>query len=364
MEEISRRKFIPYLAAGVGGLMLTCSGKTNEKSENEKDEKNEKQIPNNPKQITNNTSSQIIPILPAALKKGDKIAIIAPAGPLRELTQADDFEKKLTELGFVPVTGENVKSRNGFFTASDERRKAEIEKYFADPEIKAIIGIKGGWGCARLLPVLDYELIKNNPKILMGFSDITTLLNGITLKTGLITFHGPVGTATWYDYSLNYIKSVLMKGEKTVYKSTADYKTLTKGSAEGILFGGNLSVLCGLVGTEYFPDPSGKILFLEDVEEEPFRIDRMLTHLKLAGVFSKVNGIIIGKCRECEAEEPDFSFTVEEVYDDHFTDIPIPVYRGANIGHIRDKFTVPVGIKAKMNADQCMFELLEPAVVI
>jgi muramoyltetrapeptide carboxypeptidase len=290
------------------------------------------------------------------------VAIIAPAGPLRDIKQADEFEKKLIELGFVPVMGENVKSKTGFFSAMDSERKKELEKYFLDPEVKAIIGIKGGWGCARLLPILDYELIKSHPKILMGFSDITALLNGITLKTGLITYHGPVGTATWYEYSLNYIKNVLMKGEKTVFKSTSDFKTLTKGTAEGILFGGNLSVLSGLVGTDYFPDPKGKILFLEDVEEEPFRIDRMLTHMKLAGIFSKLNGIIIGKFRDCEAEEHDFSFTVEEVLDEHFSNFHIPVYRGANIGHIRDKFTVPIGINAKMYDENCMFELTESPV--
>lgn len=356
MEEISRRKFIPYFAAGVGGLMLTCSNKQVPVEDEEKSLPSKKE----PSPITPlSTNGKIIP---AALKKGDKVAVIAPAGPLRDTKQADEFEKKLIELGFVPVMGENVKSRNGFFTASDEKRKAEIEKYFADPEIKAIIGIKGGWGCARLLPILDYDLIQANPKIIMGFSDITSLLNGITLKTGLVTFHGPVGTATWYEYSLNYIQNVLMKGEITQFKSTSDFKTLTKGTAEGELFGGNLSVLSGLVGTEFFPDPQGKILFLEDVEEEPFRIDRMLTHMKLAGIFSKLNGIIIGKYRDCIAEEPDFSFTIEEVFDDHFTNFHIPVYRGANIGHIRDKFTVPIGINAKMDADKCLFELTEAAV--
>jgi len=361
MEEISRRKFIPYFAAGVGGLMLTCTNGMSEQNESDDEQKSiqEKKTKVEP---TNNISNVISPIIPASLKKGDKVGIIAPAGPLRDTKQAEEFEKKLIELGFVPVMGENVKSRNGFFTASDEKRKQELEQFFADTEIKAIIGIKGGWGCARLLPILDYELIKANPKILMGFSDITSLLNGITLKTGLITYHGPVGTATWYEYSLNFIKSVLMKGEKTVFKPTTDFKTLTKGTAEGILFGGNLSVLSGLVGTEYFPDPTGKILFLEDVEEEPFRIDRMLTHMKLAGVFSKLNGIIIGKYRDCVAEEPDFSFTIEEVFDDHFTNFHIPVYRGANIGHIRDKYTVPIGINAKMDADNCMFELTEAAV--
>lgn len=363
MEEISRRKFIPYLAAGVGGMMLTCAGKNGEISETEKLDSNEvePQTPNTKLQ-SNNASNQITPILPAALKTGDKIAVIAPAGPLRDVKAADDFEKILRDMGFDVVMGENVKSKTGFFTASDTNRKKELETFFADDSVKAIIGIKGGWGCARLLPLLDYELIKSNPKILMGFSDITTLLNGITLKTGLVTFHGPVGSATWYDYSVSFIKSVLMKGELTQYPSTVDFKTLTSGTAEGILFGGNLSVLSGVVGTGYFPDSEGKIIFLEDIEEEPFRIDRMLTHLKLAGIFEKVNGVIIGKCRKCEAEEPDFSFTIDEVYADHFSKFHVPVYQGANIGHIRDKFTVPIGIKAKMDADKCSFELLEAAV--
>lgn len=352
-EEISRRKFIPYLAAGVGGLMITCSnGQVDSLDENEN--------------VVSRASTTVTPdiILPPALKKGDKVAIIAPAGPIRELRQADDFERLLKDLGFEVVTGKNVRGKYGYFSATDEERKEELEGFFKDESVKAIFGIKGGWGCARLLPILDYDLIKANPKIVMGFSDITTLLNGITLKTGLITFHGPVGTATWYDYTLGFVKSVLMKGELVNFKSTIDYKTLTGGEAEGVLIGGNLSVLCGLVGTPYFPDPKGKILFLEDVEEEPFRMDRMLTHLKLAGVFDKINGLIIGKCRKCDAEEPDFAFTMDEIYEQHFTDFGKPVYQGANIGHIRDKFTVPIGIRAKMNADKCSFEMMEVAVSV
>lgn len=235
----------------------------------------------------------------------------------------------------------------------------------ADSEVDAVFFARGGWGTARILEHLDFDSIKANPKIIMGFSDITTLLNAITVKTGLITFHGPGGNSTWNSYSVNYIKSLLENAELIKYTNTledSEIVSYSNGVAEGEFFGGNLSVLTSMIGSGYLPNWKGKILFLEDVAEEPYRIDRMLTQLKLNGVFEKVNGVILGSFRKCLAEEPEISYTLEEVFEQHFSNLSIPVYFGAQIGHTRNKFTVPVGVKIKMNADKGEFELLQTAV--
>lgn len=306
-------------------------------------------------------------IKPNRLFANDLIAVCAPAGPLRDTSHADVFKNKLQSLGFRVVLGKNVKTTHGFFTATDQERADELMDFVRNPEVKAIVCMKGGWGCARILDKLDYELIRKNPKVIMGFSDITSLINAITMYSGLVTYHGPSGNSTWNDFSLEYIRKVLVHAEKVIYKkgpSTDDVITThSPGIAEGELFGGNLSVLTAMIGTPYFPDPTGKIMFLEEVKEEPFRIDRMIVQLEQAGIIEKLNGIIIGKFRDCVAEEPDFSFTCEEIYKDHFSGLKIPVYSGAMIGHIVNKFTIPIGVRARMNADKGELELLEPSVV-
>jgi muramoyltetrapeptide carboxypeptidase len=305
-------------------------------------------------------------ILPKRLKRGDKIGICAPAGPIRDISEVNDFVQVLKDLGFKVKIGKNVTGQFGFFSADDKARAEEFMELVEDETLQGIFSIRGGWGCARMIEFLDFDVIQKNQKVIMGFSDMTTLLNAISSKTGLITYHGPSGNSTWNDYSVDYIKRLLLKAEPVIYRNTspldAGITTLSPGKASGALYGGNLSVISSLVGSDYLPDWKGKILFLEDVNEEPYRIDRMLTQLALAGVFSMVNGIILGGFRKCYAEEPDRSFTIEEVFEQHFTQLKIPVYSGAQIGHIRNKYTVPVGLTVHMNADEGTFHLEHPAV--
>lgn len=306
-------------------------------------------------------------ILPKRLKRGDTIGIAAPAGPIHENSEVGKFETVLHSMGFKTQVAEHTYGQYGFLSAPDETRAKEFMELIADESVSGIFFIRGGWGCARLLPLLDFEVIKSNPKVIMGFSDITTLLNAITSKTGIITFHGPSGNSSWNDYSIRYLKDVLINAKPVRYSNTkaVDHSitTYSGGIAEGPLYGGNLSVICGLVGSDYLPDWKGKILFLEDVMEEPYRVDRMLTHLSLAGVFKEVNGIILGNFRKCKAEEPDRSFTLEEVFEHHFASAKIPVFYGAQIGHVRNKFTVPIGIRVTMDADIGTIELAEPSVL-
>lgn len=341
MKEISRRKFLPLFGTAVAGASALSFS------------------------ITNKTSSKQV-ILPPALKKGDLIGVCAPAGGIKSHSEITEFEKVLNELGYKVLFSNHIESNTGYFSGTDQQRAEDFINLIQNDEVKAIFFIRGGWGCARILDYLNFDIIQSNPKIIMGFSDPTSLLNAITVKTGLVTFHGPGGNSTWNDYSMLYINKLLVGGSEILYQNQAEdlpIITYNEGSAEGVLFGGNLSVISGMIGSEFLPDWQGKIVFLEDVGEEPYRIDRMLTQLKLAGAFDQISGLILGSFRNCKAEDPSHSFTLEEVFEQHFSNASFPVYSGAQIGHTRNKFTVPIGVKVEMNANNGTFQMLQAAVV-
>lgn len=315
----------------------------------------------------NRTPYRIMPLMtsPKALVPGDYIGICAPAGALRREAEIPEFTAILKKMGFRVKVGPNCTKKFGYFAGTDEERASDFMQFIQDQEVKAIFFLRGGWGCARILEHLDFGTIRENPKIIMGFSDATTLLNAITVKSSLVTFHGPSGNSSWNDYSINYIRQLLMDGSPVHYKNTAEDEaiiTYAPGISSGYLWGGNLSVITSLIGSEYLPILSPCILFLEDVGEEPYSIDRMLTQLKISGILDRVAGVILGNFRNCEAEEPERSFTLHEVFQQHFGNFRKPVYYGAQIGHTVNKFTIPVGIPAEMNADKGTIKLSIPAV--
>ncbi len=340
MNKISRRSFIPLLGTAVAGASaLSFSGL------------HQREIP--------------LKRYPNALRLGDTIGVCAPAGGMIAADEVSEFKNVLEGLGFNTLFSKNIAQNVGYFSGTDQQRAQDFMDLICNDEVKAIFFLRGGWGCARMLEFLDFESIRQHPKIIIGFSDPTSLLNAITQKTGLITFHGPGGNSTWNAYSVDYIQQLLMKGEMVHYQNReGDLPIITyqTGSVQGELVGGNMSIVCSMIGTEYAPDWEGKILFLEEVAEEPYRIDRMLTQLKLAGVFDKISGLILGTFRKCIAEEPDRSFALEEVFEQHFSTFEKPVFYGAQIGHTKHKFTVPIGAMAEMNAEVGTFKLLEPAV--
>ncbi|MBL4862317.1 MAG: LD-carboxypeptidase [Crocinitomicaceae bacterium] len=344
MRKISRRHFIPLM--GTALLGVSCLSANNNRTSDK--------IDRNSNYFT-----------PPALKRGDTIGICAPAGAIKDPSEIDEFTSIINNLGYKVKVGKNVKLRYGYFSANDQERAEEFMAFIHDSSVQGIFFIRGGWGCARLLPFIDFNAIQMNPKVIMGFSDLTTLINAITTKTGLITFHGPGGNSSWNPYSVDYIQRLLSKKEAVNYKNKPDDApiiTYASGQATGELFGGNLTVLTSMIGSDYLPDWENKILFLEDVKEEPYSIDRMLTQLKLNGVFDKVNAIILGTLRECLAEEPEYSFTLEEVFEQHFSGSTFPVFYGAQFGHVKNKFTIPVGVKATVDADQGTIQLLYRAV--
>lgn len=305
-------------------------------------------------------------IRPKALKKGDTIGVIAPAGYVYDKTSVEEFEKILDKKGFKAVFGNTIHSQYGYFSGSDDFRAREVNSMFENPEIDGIIAMRGGWGCARILDKIDYKMIAKNPKVLMGYSDITALLIGIYVKSRLITFHGLMGYSTWDDFSTSYFDQVVMEGKKVLFKSPeddTDHFTINAGKAKGRLIGGNLTVVSSIVGSDYLPDWSDKILFIEEIGEEPYRVDRMLTQLKLAGILGQLKGIIFGKCRRCEAEFPDRALTLGQVLDENFKEFKIPAFYGASFGHIQRKFTLPIGIEVEMDADTGIVKQLESAVL-
>ena len=313
-------------------------------------------------------------IKPKRLKKGDLVGLINPAGATFHPDRAEIARESLAALGLRTRFGDHLLDRYGYLAGRDEDRAADVNTMFADPEVRAVLALRGGWGCNRLLPLLDYELIRKNPKIVMGMSDITGLLLGIHARTGLVTFHGPTGGSSWSEFTTDHATRVLFDGEAITMRNhvgTADrlvqvenrVLTITSGKARGPLLGGNLTVLTALMGAGYLPDFDGCILFLEDVREEVYRVDRMLTQLKLAGVLDRIAGLVFGRCTDCDPSRSYGSLTLREVLTDHIAPLGIPAWYGSMIGHIKDKFTIPLGVQAEIDADQGTIKLLEPAVV-
>jgi len=310
---------------------------------------------------------------PPRLKPGDTVGLINPAGATFHPDDVVVAREVLTALGLKMKAGEHLLDRRGYLAGSDKDRALDINRMFADAEVTAVLTLRGGWGCNRLLDLLDYGVIAKNPKILMGYSDITSLLLALNAKTGLVTFHGPVGVSSWNKFSTDFVEKLLFNAEVFSMENPREsgdnlarvkdrVLTINGGTARGKLLGGNLSVLTAMVGSEYLPDFKGSILFLEEVGEEIYRVDRMLTQLKLAGILGSISGFVFGKCSDCGPGKGYGSLTLEEVLDDHIKPLGIPAWYGSMIGHIENKFTIPLGVEAEIDAGDGRISLLEPAV--
>ncbi len=310
---------------------------------------------------------------PKRLQAGQMIGLIAPSSNFMENESVNFAEDILKSFGFRVKKGQYVYDRYGYLAGQDKDRAADVNAMFADKEVDAIVCIRGGYGSPRILPYLDYDIIRKNPKVIIGFSDVTALLNAIFVKTGLITFHGPNAGRNFSDYTLSEYKKVLFNPEPTMIAVPPPFEptegraekdnrvtVITPGIARGELIGGNLSLMVKLVGTPYEPSYKGKILFLEDVSEAQYRVDGMLTHLKLAGRLDQLAGIVFGKCTRCRDEGNTLS--LEQVLDDILKPLGIPAVRGLMIGHIKDLSTTPIGVMAELDTSVAGIKLLETAV--
>ncbi len=284
--------------------------------------------------------------LPKRLSPGDTIGIVAPAGPW----DRDSFDRgtcALENLGFKVFVPPALLDAKGYLAGPDRHRAEFINQLFADKRIDGIICARGGYGSLRILSLLDFQAIAENPKVFIGFSDITALLTAIADRSGLATFHGPVVTSL-ADAPPETAHSLL----QAVSSDTAvDIKgfggvTIGAGSASGVVCGGNLATLCHLVGTPFAPDLDNKILFLEDRAEPPYKIDRMLTQMKLAGHLDNLAGIALGSFEACGSIDDIYNIVAEA-----FRDESIPILAGLEVGHVKNNWTLPFGIPATMDAD-------------
>lgn len=314
-------------------------------------------------------------IKPRRLEAGAGVGLISPASATFVQEDLEIVVEAMQALKLVPHLAPHLLDRYGYLAGKDADRAADINQFFADPAIAALVPIQGGWGCSRVLPYLDYQLIRQNPKILVGFSDITALLLGIYAQTGLVTFHGPNGLSSWRTEQVESFRQVLFAGEPVTFMNPSDpddadrlmptknrIRTITPGRATGRLLGGNLSVLSAMIGSAYEPDWRGTILFVEDIGESIYRIDRLLTHLKLAGVLKQLAGFVFGQCIDCSPNAEYGSLTLEEVLTDHIQPLNVPAWSGAYIGHLEIIWTVPLGVEVAIDASIGQIQLLESAV--
>jgi len=300
-----------------------------------------------------------VPVLPARLQPRDLVALVNPASARHTIIPTEIMAEAIEALGLRTQRGANYYARRGYMAGSDEERAADINAAFADPEVRAIWAT-GGWGSARTLPLLDFDLIRRNPKVLVGYSDATALLNAVHSQTGLVTFHGPFPQAR---VTADYQRSLLLDGKDATLRNPQEIsadetvvtqhriRTIRGGTARGRLIGGNLTVLSAIVGSGYLPDFDGAILFLEDVNEAVYRVDRMLTQLRLAGILDKISGFVFGNCTECDPSSSYGSLTLEEAIRDHVEPLGVPAWMGAMFGHIPEQFTLPIGVEASIDAD-------------
>jgi len=304
------------------------------------------------------------------LKLGDTIGLIGPSGTVREAGAVDQAIAYMKELGFHVKVGESAHAKYGYLSGTDEMRARDINAMFADKEVDAIVCTRGGYGTMRMLDLLDYDVIRANPKVFVGFSDITALHIAFFEKCGLVTFHGPMATRWKPEFADGFTQpafmNAVMKAQPLgVLQNHPDYharRTVNPGCAEGLLVGGNLSLIAGTIGTPYEIDTKDRILFIEEIGERTYCVDRMLTQLRLAGKFEDCAGIVFGDFNDCPVEYPEFGLTLEEVIRDVAAPCGKPIFTGLQAGHVSPKLTLPLGTRCRMDADSCTLEVLEAAV--
>lgn len=306
---------------------------------------------------------------PPALKKGDLVAITAPASPTSQWEMRHCL-KALKRQGYKLEIGKTItdrKSRDRYLSAPDEMRAEEFMSFARRDDVRCILCGRGGYGVMRILDLLDYNEIIAHPKPIIGFSDITALLLAIYTKTGIVTFHGPVAATNFNSFTTKHLLDIIA-ADRQFEPVRVDYSTmriLNEGEAAGKLVGGNLSLLVSSLGTPYEIETKDSILFFEDVSEHPYKIDKMLTHLKLAGKFDDANAIAIGYFKGLNSRRPFYpggSFTIKQVLDQIIKPLNKPTVYGMPIGHVSNKLTLPLGISAALNATKNVFTIAEQAV--
>ncbi|TWT06995.1 LD-carboxypeptidase [Planococcus sp. CPCC 101016] len=293
--------------------------------------------------------------MPKRLKKGDTVGVIAPSSPPNQenLQKALPF---LEALGLKIKLGKSLDAAYGYLAGTDEERLADLHAMFEDPEVSGIICAGGGFGAARYADQIDYAMIMENPKVFWGYSDITFLHTAIGEYANLVTFHGPmlasdVGKKEFHERSGRMFGQLFEPFELHYTEEVAPLETLVGGVAQGELVGGNLSLIRSAIGTKFDLDVKGKILLIEDIDEEPYEVDEILNQLRMARKFDEAAGIVIGDFKNAEPKKRKPSLTLDEVFSHYFSDSKIPVVKGFKIGHCEPHFSVPLGALARLDGD-------------
>lgn len=300
--------------------------------------------------------------LPKRLKKGDTVGIVAPSSPpdLKNLKQALPF---LEEMGLKVKMGKSVEAKQGYLAGTDEERLADLHAMFEDPEIAGIICAGGGYGATRITDQIDFAMIKENPKVFWGYSDITFLHTAIGQYAELVTFHGPmlasdVGKEEFHERSGRMFGQLFAPFELHYDEGISTLTPVSRGVAQGELVGGNLGLLRSSIGTKFEIDTKDKILLIEDIEKQPYEIDGMLNQLRMARKFEGLAGVVIGDFKNCEPEDPEKSLNLDQVFDHYFKDLGIPVVKGFKIGHCEPHFSVPLGVMARLDTTEMTLTVL------
>ncbi|ABK62639.1 S66 peptidase family protein [Clostridium novyi] len=299
------------------------------------------------------------------LKPGDTIGLVSPSSPENpdKIKESIAF---LKEQGFKIKEGKHLYDKRGYLAGTDKNRAEDFMNMFLDDEVSMILCVRGGYGAMRILPYLDYEKIKENPKILVGFSDITVLLNSISSNCDFITFHGPMATSNLKDKeTYNSLFTTLMTGTRPydlINPENIDTFCNIPGIAEGKIVGGNLSLIASTMGTPYEIDTKDNILFIEDINEEPYSIDRMLSQLELGGKLKDCSGFIIGQFTKCTLPHYERSLTLEEILEDKILSLGKPTISNFMSGHDYPKLTLPIGARGVINCNNNKLYILEPVV--
>jgi muramoyltetrapeptide carboxypeptidase len=313
-------------------------------------------------------------VRPPRLARGSRIALVAPAGPLLERDDLTRAQALCRALDYEPVLAAHAGGHYGYFSGTDADRLADLNAAFRDPAIDAVWCIRGGYGVTRILDGVDFGALAARPRPVLGYSDITALLAAIVRRAGIVAFHAPTARAEMPPFTRRHFARVLtdptpgkalepLPAPADVLLPQANrVVTLHGGVAEGPLAGGNLSLLQCLIGSPYFPDLDGALLVLEDVNEDLYRIDRMLAHLRMIGALAQLAGVLVGRFTGLKRHMNDGALGVDDVLDHYFGPLGVPVAIGLPVGHIDDQWTIPLGVRARFDADAGTVSLLEPAV--
>lgn len=316
--------------------------------------------------LSKEKESQSFYFPPPLLKKGSKVVFTAPGSPAN-FWEVRNLASFFVRRGCTVEYGETITKRDKKFrylSRDDQTRAEELMRFFTDPAVNCIVAARGGYGSIRILDLLDYDLIRQNPKVFIGFSDITSLLNAVHKKAGFFTFHGPTGNFSLDSFTAKALESMLFELENKTnnqlrYKfSKSDI--LVNGESSGRLVGGNLSNLVSLLGTEFEFDTNDSILFLEEISEPPYKIDRMLKQLELAGKFKNCNGVLLGYFGKLDSRRnfyPDYSLTLSEIFQMYFKKYDFPVIFNIPFGHSSKFLTFPIGAIAKISSKNLEFSV-------